>query len=129
MQAQAQEHRQRLLARIAIERAELTLQLDGVRRAARGGGMLRAALGAGLLKGLFGAAAGASGPGYWLHVATALLRRYPLVASVLAGAAPLLRGRHWLRRALLGAALAAAAWVGWRATRLGGAKPQTRRAR
>lgn len=90
--------RQLLLARIALERAELTRDLLALRYAARPASLWRAALGAAL-----GPAPAGAGTG-WLGGALGLLRRYPVFTSALL--APLLRRRRWLQRTAIGVAFA-----------------------
>jgi hypothetical protein len=106
--------KQVLLTRIAFERADLRGEIAHLSRAVRWPNLLRGAVGGGLAKTLLGAT-GAAAPAGWLGVAWQLLKRYRVAAALLGGAAPLLRRRGWLRGGARLGALAAAAWVGWRA--------------
>lgn len=105
--------KQVLLTRIAFERAELRGELARVNQAARLPNLLRGAIGGNIAQALFGAA-GPAGQGGWVGLGLALLRRYRLVAALLGGAAPILRGRGGLLRIVRLGGLAAAAYVGWR---------------
>lgn len=125
MSAQRQERMLLLRSRIAIERAEMVLAIGELRQSASPGGMA-----GGLVRGLFlGARRWAGGPGLpggpggIQPGTTALLRMLrggSRVAPVLATAWPVLRlvfaRRRAVRRFVLGAALAAAAWGAWSAS-------------
>lgn len=111
-----QARKQLLLARIALQRAELRGEMAHVRQAARVPDLLRAAIGFGSGKSFFGIDAGKDS---WMGTALSLLRRYRMAAALLGGVAPLLGGRRgWQRVVRLGLiTLAAAVWYGWRAAR------------
>jgi hypothetical protein len=93
------EHR-RLLDRIAIERVELALDLARARRAVRLPPLLHALAGA-LLSPRADAAGG------WFGTALGLLRRYPVLTSLLGLVSPLLRRWRGLRRVAILAAVVA----------------------
>lgn len=105
--------KQVLLTRIAFERAELRGELAQISQAARLPNLLRGAIGGSIGKSLFGAA-GPAGQGGWVGLALSLLRRYRVVAALLGGAAPILRGRGGWRRVVRVGGLAAVAFFGWR---------------
>ena len=105
--------KQVLITRIAFERAALRSEFAHVSAAARLPNLLRGAIGGNLGQSLFGAA-GPAGQGGWVGLALSLLRRYRVAATLLGGAAPILRGRGGWRRVARIGGLAAAAYVGWR---------------
>ena len=107
--------KQVLITRIAFERAALRNEVARVHEAARLPNLLRGAIGGGLGRSLFGAAGAAAGRQRgWVAVALSLLRRYRVVAALLGGVAPVLRGRGGWRRVLRLGSLAAALYAGWR---------------
>jgi hypothetical protein len=110
--------KQVLLTRIAFERSELARELAQVNRAARVPNLLRGLFGGGGLGRSLLGAGGPAGQAGWVALALALLRRYRVVATLLGGVAPLLRGHgRWRRHLLQLGGLAAAAWAGWRLVR------------
>lgn len=111
-----QARKQVLRTRIAFERATLRSEIAHVSAAARLPNLLRAVIGGRFGRSLLGVA-GPAVPGGWIGLALSLLRRYRVAAALLGGAAPLLRGRGGWRRLARIAALAAAAYVGWRFAR------------
>jgi len=105
--------RQLLLTRIAVERVQLTHDLQRLRQSASPRRLLQAGFAATPLAGLFSRPAGAgtgAGTSSWAETLFTLWQRWRRVAPVFGPAASLLSplfGRHrWLRRAALWAALA-----------------------
>ena len=104
--------KQLLLTRIAYERLELRRDAAAVRDAAHLPALLRHAIGGKFANSLLGPA----GPGVagWVGTAMSLLRRYRVVATLLGGVAPVLRGRRGWRRLPMLIVLGAAGWFGWK---------------
>lgn len=129
----AEARKQLLLTRIALERAQWTRDIGALRQVASLQrllpGALRAALGSGWLATLFGRApaspeySGAPGWAGQIARALALVRRYPILWSLLGSVLPWARGRRAKGRsrpvgiAVCGA-LAAAAIAAWAINRL-----------
>jgi hypothetical protein len=113
--------KQVLLTRIAFERMELRRDLARVQQATNVSSLLRTVAGDNLGKTLLGAML--PGKSSWLPMALSLLRRYKVAAALVGGLAPTLGGRKGWRRIGTVAALASAAWLGWRAAQGLGKKP------
>jgi len=103
---------QLLLTRIAVDRVQMSNDLQRMRHAAQPARLLAAGWAATPLASLFGAASGA-GPQPWAATALAMWRRWRRVAPVVGLLAPLLPKRRWLRRT----ALLATVLAGWWASR------------
>jgi len=110
-----QARRQLILTRTALERAELVIDLERVRRTVDVSQWFRAALRPSVLRNFFGD--GDAGDQRWTRIALLLLRRYRLVGAAFGLLAPLLRGRSWLRSLLIASIVAAATWAAWQALR------------
>ena len=109
-------HKQLLLTRIALDRAQLRLAVDDVRRSASLGRLLGGAFQSPVLRRVWAVGAPADGGG-WLGTALALLRRYRLAATALGLITSVVGPRRRLPRFGLLAAVAGGAWVAWRASR------------
>jgi hypothetical protein len=107
--------KQVLLTRIAFQREQLRVDLAQVRHAAEPQQLARALLGDSLGgtigRALFGG--GARNTSDLLGQALAWMRRYRMVAALVGGVLPALRGRGRWRRALRLSVIAGAAWLGW----------------
>ena len=105
--------KQVLLTRIAFDRSQLRGDIARVSQAARLPNLLRGVVGGPVARSLFGAPSVVATRGGWVGLALTLLRRYKVAASLIASAAPLVRGRGRWQQVLRLTVLGAAAWASW----------------
>ena len=105
--------KQVLLTRIAFDRTQLRNDLNRLSQSARPSNLLRGAFGGSVLRSLFGTPS-PKNQGGWVGLALSLLRRYRIIAALVGGAAPIVRGgRGKWRRLLRVAGLGVAGWLSW----------------
>jgi hypothetical protein len=113
--------KQVLLTRIAFQRDQLHREWLQVQHATEPRQLLRSlignSLGSTISRALFGRKTEGGGSDDLVGQALGWLRRYRVAATLVGGVAPLLRGAGRLRRGLRIAAIAGAAWLGWRFVR------------